>query len=122
VAGVSTPGRNWPDGHVIQLVACGRKIGRIGTYTLASCPYTPVDGGRGYLVNIYQGRFEYDVREARTGRRVGTVAVDGESEADCSRNQIFGADSPQTVEVDLPPTSAQLDTAFAALVNGPAPG
>jgi hypothetical protein len=121
VIGVSTTGRNWPDGHVIQLVACGRKIGRIGTYALASCPYTSTDGGGGYLVNYYQGRFEYDVREARTGRRVGSVTVDGESETNCESRQIFGANSPRTEEIDLPPTSAQLDTAFAALVNGPAP-
>ena len=29
VVGVPTPGGDWPAGHVMQLVACGQKIGRV---------------------------------------------------------------------------------------------
>jgi hypothetical protein len=122
VAGVATPGGNWPPGHVMQLVACGRQIGRASPDALASCPYTPVLGGSGYLVKVYQGRYEYDVREARTGRPVATMTVDGDTAGECGSSWFATENSPRTMEVDRPPSDAQLDVAFAALVDGPAPG
>lgn len=121
VAGAQSASGNWPAGRLMQLVACGRPVGRAKPDALASCPYQPVLTGSAHTVNLYQSRYEYDVRQARTGRHVGTVTVDGDTDPTCSDSWTFTENDPHTVEVDLDPTPAQLDTAFAALVNGPAP-
>jgi hypothetical protein len=122
VVGAQSPGGNWPAGRLMQLVACGRQIGRARPDALASCPYQPVLTGSAHTVNLYRGRYEYDVRQARTGRRVGTVTVDGDPDPKCGGSWVFNENSPQTVDVDGDPTPAQLDVAFAALVNGSVPG
>ena len=58
------------------------------------------------------------------GKKTGTryVNIDANVQiTDCSRSWVTGENSPQTIDVDLSPTSAQLDAAFAALVDGSVP-
>jgi hypothetical protein len=122
VMGAETPsGRGWPAGTAMQLIACGQLTGHAKPEALLSCAYSAIQGGGSLAVNVYQGRYQYEVREARTGRHVSTITVDGSRDpGDCAESRWVGR-SPDVLNVDLEPTKAQLEAAFGSLVNGTAP-
>lgn len=64
----------------VQQVACMRRIG--SRDKLNSCSYGLLDQVY-YTVNLYQGIWEMDVREARTGRTLAVVHVDGDTGTTC---------------------------------------
>lgn len=85
------------EGREVQLVVCLDEV-ESGPF-IVKCTFS--DGS----VPMYQGRFKGTVREARTGRKVGSVAVDGVTTASaCPRVATTKGDEPRlhsapTVEV-----------------------
>ena len=119
VIGASPPPReSWPAGSVMQLVACGRQIGRAKPDELITCRYASLSQ---HVEEVYQGRYEYEVREIRTGRRIGAVTVDGDPAPKCAPEKYRSPNDPKFTETDREPTRAQLDAAFGALVDATVP-
>lgn len=62
----------------VELVACSHQTGRGPEGLVRSCPYT-----HDIVIEHYQGQYRVDVYEARTGRKLGSVTVNGVTEASC---------------------------------------
>lgn len=65
----------------VQQVACVRRIG--WGEKLNTCRYGEMPGSSAYETSLYQGTWEVDVREARTGRTIATRTLDGETDSTC---------------------------------------
>lgn len=61
-----------PEPDDVQLVGCARLIGNVSQYPLETCSY---EGGHEW--ETYQGHYRVDVYEARTGRQVTSLPLDG---------------------------------------------
>ena len=117
------PGLEWVDSpwpppdevQKVQLVGCGQLVGRASPTPLGNCNY---EGG--YNTTTYQGRYRIDVYEARTGRRITSVTVDGraESSGGCMPRIVVPSDRPQQTVVETLPDDAAYEAQLYALVNG----
>ncbi len=75
----------------VQLVGCQRSTSGSAPEATASCSY---EGG--YTLTIRQGTYEVTVREARTGRVVDVVDVDGERTTECLDSLYVRTDDPES--------------------------
>jgi hypothetical protein len=75
----------------VQLVGCQRSTSGSAPEATASCSY---EGG--YTLTIRQGTYEITVREARTGRVLAVVDIDGERTTDCLDALYVRTDDPSS--------------------------
>jgi hypothetical protein len=106
----------------VQLVACGRRVDRPGDVPLLSCPY----GGNSTTSPVltethHRGHYNYEVRELRTGRTVGTFSIDGEN-ASCDPSKFVNVpyEGPAIVTHVTDPDAGALASMLDRYVDGPA--
>lgn len=100
------PSGRGPD--AVQLVACGRQVGRT--------PITSCDYQGGYTVELQQGHFRVEIYEVRTGRPVRTLTVDGDANTTCDEWIFVREDDPRRTTNDVWPDESAYATALSPLV------
>lgn len=99
----------------VQLVACSRANGRTSDKEVRYCSY---EGG--YSRVYFQGRYEVDVYEARTGRQVGHRTLVGNiSTVDCPSRVYSSIDITGRHEEETYPEQDDYNTALSGFVTGP---
>src|SRR5690606_22900901 len=111
--------RRLPD--TVELVGCVRPAGRASQEPVERCIYVPRGRGPGEHTDTwYRGRYRLDVYEARTGRKVDSLTVDGSPEHECEETSTAGemdAVTSQAHETD--PRGRDFATVLSPLVNRP---
>ncbi|MGW6423233.1 hypothetical protein ACWF82_11215 [Nocardia sp. NPDC055053] len=97
IGGFDTP-REWGGRDLkpadVQLIACLDEPDD-GKF-LTDCEFT------GSSLPLYQGRYDVTIREAKTGRKVGTAQMSGKSTPDCPFSALTKGDNPKIhTEPDL---------------------
>ncbi|GAB3433875.1 hypothetical protein [Actinophytocola sediminis] len=110
--GAVTDAKGWPLADTVQLVGCVRQIGKATPDSLVSCPY---EGG--YTMTVYQGRYQVEIYEARTGRPVSSFTIDGSTDTDCAAMIYVLPDDHSEQSYDTSPDEASYAKRLASLVN-----
>lgn len=113
--GAVTDAKGWPPADAVQLVGCVRQTGRATPTSLVSCPYE-----HGYTMTVYQGRYQVEIYEARTARRVSSATVDGSAGTECSDAIYVRPDDETEQTYDTTPDKADYAKRLASLVDGAA--
>ncbi|MFD5175026.1 hypothetical protein ACFWM1_04390 [Nocardia sp. NPDC058379] len=90
----------------VQLIACLDEA-EDGKF-LTDCKFTSS------TLPLYQGRYDVTIREARTGREVGTVELAGKSTPDCPFSALTKGDNPK---IHTEPDLAEYQRALAEFVS-----
>ncbi|MEU3645092.1 hypothetical protein AB0E59_17045 [Lentzea sp. NPDC034063] len=101
--------REW-DLSTVQQVACLTRIGSNGLLT--PCPYGYVPEAVAVTTTLYQGRWELEVREARTGQTIAIRGVDGSTDATCPSRTDVGAGVTGAIDY-TEPSAADVQAALA---------
>lgn len=105
--------RQYPPARAVQLVGCSRALGRVPSDPGTTCNYLD-----GHYLGVFQGRFRVDIYEARTGRAVSSVRIDGSKDQPCPAIPIQPTAAPNTAD-DQPAdiTTSPDDAGYAAVLS-----
>jgi hypothetical protein len=99
----------------VQLVGCVSQIGTVSPDPLVDCPY---EGG--HTVTIYQGRYQVEIREARTARLVSTFPMEGSTDVDCQEYIYVRRGERSHGSYDTDPDDQDYLQRLLPLIDGPA--
>jgi hypothetical protein len=107
-----------PEPKEVQLVACANLIRRVSDTPIAACAYKD-HAGSSYYVGYYQGRYQVTVYEARTGRTVGSIRLNGPKNQDCAPEDLV-VEGEHITEREVEPSATDYATALSGYVTGSA--
>lgn len=111
--GYTSAGVSDSEPDTVQLVGCSHPVGRASQKPLQICPY----GDGSYTTSTYQGLWQVDVYQAKTGTKVASRRVPGNLHTDtCS--PVIPLPSAKDTETDTSPDDSAYSRALSSLVGG----